>query len=147
MPLISSTDLHSPDEVPHGWTLMKDTPLTIPAILEKLKKGETSFASHPTGIGKTVLWPENNPEWDKWAPLVGMDFGFLYEEFHGMYSFTGEWCHERKVVVYKGRAMWFVIWTALAWGVYEGVRWGTALGWGWVARRRDERKRNRGIML
>lgn len=147
MPLISSTDIHTAEDVPYGWTLIKDTPLNVPAILEKLKNGETSFASHPTGVGKKIIWPENNPEWDKWAPLVGMDFGFLYDDIHGMYSFTGEWCHEQRLIVHQGRAVWFVIWTILAWVGYEVARWGVGIGYMWVQERFGKRSRERGIML
>lgn len=143
MPLISSTDLHSPEEVPHGWTLMRDTPLTLSAILEKLRKGQTSFVFHPTGVGKRVLWPEANPEWDKWAPLVGMDFGYFYEDLRGMYSFTGEFCHERRFVIYKGRAVWFVTWVTIAWGGYEVVRWLLGLVWVIIKSRAAKKSANR----
>lgn len=123
MPLITSTDLHGPEDVPHGWTVMRDTPLTIPAILDRLREGKSGIVHHPIGIGKTVLYPRENPAWDKWAPLASMDFGFLYDDHKGMYSFTGEFCHERRFEVHSGRAVWFVTWVLLAWGGYELVRW------------------------
>ncbi|KAF8468324.1 Polymerase/histidinol phosphatase-like protein [Kalaharituber pfeilii] len=147
MPLISSTDLHSPEEVPHGWTVLKDTPLTIPAILKRLRKGETGFVMHPVDTGKVVQYPPDNHDFDKWAPLVSLDFGFLYEERRGMYSFTGEFCHERRFELKWGRAWWMVVWVLLGWGIYEGARWGVVMGYKlWGHLRRGTRERG-GIRL
>lgn len=40
----------------------------------------------------------------------------------GMYSFTNEFCHERRFVVRWRRGVWFVIWILLAFLLYEVVR-------------------------
>jgi hypothetical protein len=39
-----------------------------------------------------------------------------------MYSFTGEFCHERRFEVRKWRAIWLVLWIILAFLVYEVCR-------------------------
>ena len=59
----------------------------------------------------------------------------------GMYSFTGEFCHQRKFAVRRWRAVWFVIWIILAFFMYEVARAVVLWGWAWVVRHRDGRIR------
>ena len=56
---------------------------------------KSSFVFDPAGPRERA-YPIRNKAFDKWAPLTAIDFGFLYGEQRGMYSFTGKFCHERR---------------------------------------------------
>jgi hypothetical protein len=58
-----------------------------------------------------------------------------------MYSFTGEFCHERRFAVRNWRAVWFVIWIVLAFFIYEVTRALVLWGWVWFINRREGRIR------
>jgi len=58
-----------------------------------------------------------------------------------MYSFTGEFCHERHFAVRKSRAVWFIIWVLLAFLTYEVVRAICLWAWAYVEKKREGRIR------
>ena len=97
LPLVTGVDVHSPSDPARAWTVMKvKPPFTQRKILNRiLKKNATSFIYDPAGP-KERAYPKRNAAYDKWAPLDAVDFSFLYDESSGMYSFTGEFCHEHR---------------------------------------------------
>lgn len=58
-----------------------------------------------------------------------------------MYSFTGEFCHERHFAVRKWRAVWFVIWVVLAFFIYEVARAIFLWAYAYIEKRREGRIR------
>ena len=58
-----------------------------------------------------------------------------------MYSFTGEFCHERHFQVRWWRGIWFILWIVLAFLIYEVVRAMAVYGWVWFIRKREGRIR------
>jgi hypothetical protein len=58
-----------------------------------------------------------------------------------MYSFTGEFCHERRFAVRWARGVWFIVWVTLAFLIYEVVRAGVVWLWAEFIRRREGRIR------
>ena len=58
-----------------------------------------------------------------------------------MYSFTGEFCHERQFAVRWWRGVWFVVWVVLAFLIYEVVRALVVWAWAWLMRRHEGRIR------
>lgn len=59
----------------------------------------------------------------------------------GMYSFTGEFCHEHRFEVRWWRGIWFILWVLLAFLIYEAVRAILVWGWTWFMRQRQGRIR------
>jgi hypothetical protein len=59
----------------------------------------------------------------------------------GMYSFTGEFCHERWFAVRKWRGVWFVLWVVLAFLIYEVARSIVLWAWVWFTGKREGRIR------
>jgi hypothetical protein len=153
LPIYAGGDIHGPTHEPHGWTTLlvdeKDR-FNQAAILARFKKrGATSFLFNGEGPIERS-WVPRNPAWDKWASLTSIDFGYLYDEQRGMfcsdvdagmYSFTGEFCQERRFAVRKWRAVWFIIWIVLAFFIYEVVRALVLWGWAWFERRQTGRIR------
>jgi len=54
-----------------------------------------------------------------------------------MYSFTGEFCHERRFAIRWARGVWFVVWVTLAFLIYEVIRAGVVFLWVWFVRKRE----------
>lgn len=121
MPLIASSDMHFESTVPNGWTIARVESISESNFLDALRTGKTSFLSDATGPPQ-VSYPPANSAYDKWAPLLALNMGFLYSESRGMYSFTGEFCHPHSIVLHSRRIVWFVFWGFLAWGLYEALR-------------------------
>jgi hypothetical protein len=59
----------------------------------------------------------------------------------GMYSFTGQFCHEHRFYIRWWRGIWFVIWVVLAFFIYEVVRAILVWLYVWLMRRREGRIR------
>jgi len=58
-----------------------------------------------------------------------------------MYSFTGEFCHERRFAIRWARGVWFVVWVTTAFLIYEVIRAGVVCVWVWFIRKREGRIR------
>lgn len=153
LPIYAAGDIHGPTHEPHGWTTLlvnDEDRFNQAAILARFKEPDaTSFLFNGEGPIERS-WVPRNPAWDKWASLTSIDFGYLYDEQRGifylyvdlgMYSFTGEFCHERRFAVRKWRSVWFIVWIVLAFFIYEVARALVLWGWAWFERRRTGRIR------
>jgi len=144
LPIYAGGDIHGPTHEPHAWNTLllpeKDR-FNQAAILKRFKEpGATSFLFNGEGPFERS-WVPRNPGWDKWAPLTSVDFGYLYDESRGMYSFTGEFCHERRFAIRWWRGIWFIIWVVLGFLIYEVARALIVWAWAWYARKREGRIR------
>ena len=154
LPIYAGGDIHGPTHEPHAWnTLLVDEKdrFNQTAVLKRFKEpNATSFLFNGEGPLERSSVPRN-PAWDKWAPLVSVDFGYLYDESNGiarwckvnigMYSFTGEFCHEHRFAMRWSRGIWFIVWVTMAFLIYEVARAIVLWGWAWFIRRREGRIR------
>lgn len=154
LPIYAAGDIHGPTHEPHAWTTLlvdEEDRFNQKAILKQFKKpGGTSFLFNGEGPIERS-WVPRNPAWDKWAPLTAINFGYLFDEQRGtitmvmanlgMYSFTGEFCHERHFAVRYWRGIWFIIWVVLAFLIYEVSRAVSLWAWAWFMRKREGRIR------
>ena len=89
LPIYAGGDIHGPTHEPHAWNTLlvkeKDR-FNQAAVLKRFKElGATSFLFNAEGPFERS-WVPRNPEWDKWAPLASIDFGYLYDESNGIFS-------------------------------------------------------------
>ncbi len=146
MPVVAANDIHNPSQPPYSYTIFRSVSNSaddiLRAIFDKLKKQSSSILLAPTGPRERA-YPVRKAGFvfDAYVPLTSFDFGWLYSERRGMYSFMGTFCHPRQFEFHTARAVFFVIWIALAFITFEGVRLlliaaGTSL-WRYTLERRD----------
>jgi hypothetical protein len=87
LPIYAGGDIHGPTHEPHAWNTLlvneKDR-FNQTAVLKRFKEhGATSFLFNGEGP-RERSWVPRNPAWDKWAPLMSLDFGYLYDESNGI---------------------------------------------------------------
>ncbi|ODV91143.1 hypothetical protein CANCADRAFT_15987, partial [Tortispora caseinolytica NRRL Y-17796] len=124
LPLISASDMHHPTQVPSGWTLANvPSPISKESIISAFRQHtfNSTIAYWPEGPARRV-YPQQNPQWDKWAPITGFDFSYLYSERNGMYSFVNGFCHERNFQINWRRGIFLVLQGTTAWLLYELLR-------------------------
>jgi hypothetical protein len=87
LPIYAGGDIHGPTHEPHAWnTLLVDEKdrFNQTAVLQRFKEpNATSFLFNGEGPFERSSVPRN-PEWDKWASLTSVDFGYLYDETRGI---------------------------------------------------------------
>jgi len=86
LPIFAGGDIHGPTHEPHAWNRLlveeKDR-FNQEAILKRFKEpGAMSFLFNAEGPFERSSVPRN-PAWDKWDPLMSLDFGYLYDETKG----------------------------------------------------------------
>lgn len=122
---VTATDIHNPSDTVRAVTVL-DGPLTQKNIINKLKRksvrSKSTFYYDPIGpTGAQIVPPYNNKR-NKWAPLAMLNFGYMWDESKGMYSFVDGFCHERKFTFRYGAAFWTLFWIVLGWVLYELTR-------------------------
>lgn len=128
--VIASNDIHYAAQPAYVWTTLSraslsDGVITGDDILKELfiKKKSTFMFSATGAAGRA--YPSLNRglfQYAWFAPLTTIQFGWLFTERKGMYSFTGEFCHEKQFELHVARIVWFLIWCFLGFGVFEVIR-------------------------
>jgi predicted metal-dependent phosphoesterase TrpH len=123
LPLYSATDVHNTFDVPTAWTVLRihHKELTQSSIIAKFKLAETNLFIDPVGPIRRE-YPKSNPGYDKISPILGLDFGYFWEESSGMYSFVDGFCHKHLFEFKTWRAVWFLIWVLTGFFIYELIR-------------------------
>lgn len=124
---VTATDIHQPYDTVKAVTVFEG-PLTQSSIIDKIRRkpvrSHGTFYYDPIGpVGAQIVPPYNNKR-SKWAPLAMLNFGYLWDESKGMYSFVDGFCHERKFTFRYGAAFWTLFWIILGWVIYELTRAG-----------------------
>ncbi|CAG8456199.1 285_t:CDS:2 [Diversispora eburnea] len=128
--MITGTDVHHPSSVAHSWTVLNSQNMTVQGIMKELREKRTTFFFDATGP-RQVYYPNENPTYYKLLPLFAITdiWNSFYDDYRGMYSFQGTFCHQRKVVIHWRSYWWFVLWCLIFFGFYELGRWGINKLW------------------
>ena len=119
--------IHNPSQPPYSFTILQ-SPFNsaddiLKAIFNKNNKKSSSFLLAPTGPRERAYPVKSSGyAFDAYVPLTSFNFGWLYSERRGMYSFTGTFCHPRQFEFHTARAVFFVLWIALAFVGFEIIR-------------------------
>lgn len=116
LPLFSASDMHDPETAPVAWTVIKHSEKDLldstreELILDTFKqRKKTSFYFDPVGPSPRVF-PEGNPQWNKFAPLLALDMTYFWTESKGMFSFVdGRFCHVYEFTFHYSRAIWTLV--------------------------------------
>lgn len=130
--VVASNDVHYATQPPNCWTLLsrsslmqKSNKITVDDVLDEIfGKKKSTFMYSATGAPGRA-YPALRTGWLEYAwfaPFTSLQFGWLFTERRGMYSFTGEFCHEKQFEVHVKRAVWFIVWCLCAFAAHEVVR-------------------------
>ncbi|BFZ55507.1 hypothetical protein PYCC9005_002548 [Savitreella phatthalungensis] len=121
LPIIASNDIHVASNPPYVWNALNVTDRSINGILDALFRRNSTFLYSATGPVERAYFPERQTfgGYNAWAPLTALQFGWLFSEDKGMYSFTGEFCQPRKFELYGSRIFWFVLYIGCFFLMYE----------------------------
>ncbi|CAG8678572.1 11863_t:CDS:2 [Acaulospora morrowiae] len=125
--MLTGTDLHHPSTTAHSWTLLRTENLTAEGIMSQLRDKKTTFMFDAAGA-RPVYYPPDNPSYYKLLPLLAFAgiWNSYFDDYRGMYSFQGTFCHQRRVVIHWRSYWWLVIWCLVFFGFYEIGRWGVS---------------------
>ncbi|CAG8476916.1 2985_t:CDS:2 [Cetraspora pellucida] len=120
---ISGSDVHFPSEGAYAWTLLKAGNKTVEGIMSALRGKATSFLFDATGT-RPRYYPADNKEYFALLPITALAnvFASFYDDYRGMYSFQGGFCHERKIVVHWISYWYFILYCLLFFIIYELLR-------------------------
>lgn len=127
LPLIASNDIHVASQPPYVWTTLSRKSLSAGVVTaddvlrEIFHKRKSTFMYSATGALERAYAPLNGG-YSWYAPWTTLQFGWLFTERRGMYSFTGEFCHPRQFTVHVARAVWFVVWCIAGYVIFELCR-------------------------
>lgn len=133
--IIASNDIHVASQPAFVWTTLSRSRLesashspqniTKDDILRELfiEKRSTFLYSATGASGRAYPRLRSGLFQYHWfAPLTTIQFGWLFTERKGMYSFTGEFCHERQFELHVKRIVWFIFWCVLGFIAFEVTR-------------------------
>lgn len=127
--IIASNDIHYSSQPAYVWTILKRSSLpdnvTADAILEAIfiQKQSTFIYSATGAAGRAYpVLRRGFFQYAWFAPWTTIQFGWLFTENRGMYSFTGEFCQPKQFELHVSRIIWFLIWIILAYITYELLR-------------------------
>ncbi|RHZ70845.1 hypothetical protein Glove_265g9 [Diversispora epigaea] len=143
--MLTGTDVHHPSSVAHSWTVLNSPNMTVQGIMTELREKRTTFFFDATGP-RQVYYPNENPTYYKLLPLFAITniWNSFYDDYRGMYSFQGTFCHQRKIVIHWRSYWWFVLWCLIFFGFYELGRWGMNKLWRYGMIKFNELKNRKG---
>ncbi|CAG8466929.1 5918_t:CDS:2 [Gigaspora rosea] len=142
---ISGSDIHHPSDGAYAWTLLNAPNKTFEGIMAALRGKETSFFFDATGT-RPRYYPAYNRNYLASLPLISFANAFtFFDDYRGMYSFQGGFCHERKFVVHWLSYFYFVLYCLIFFTLYELARKVVKLAYAkykmWTYNRRNRLRR------
>lgn len=116
-------DLHHPSVGAQVWLTVNASTLDKSAIMQEIRDRKTSFLFDPAGT-RPRAYVDSPSSYNTLVPLtwLGDYFGMFYNDYKGMYSFQGSFCHPEMLSVNGSIIGWFLFWIIVFMVVFELVR-------------------------
>ncbi|KAI8979286.1 Polymerase/histidinol phosphatase-like protein [Mycotypha africana] len=116
-------DLHHPSVGAQVWLTVNTPSMTKAAILNEIRNRRTSFLFDPAGT-RPRAYVDSPASFKALEPLMylGDYFGMFYDNYKGMYSFQGTFCHPEILRVQSSVIGWFIFWIIVLMTAFELTR-------------------------